>query len=161
MDRAARFRLSFPSPGWSAIAVFVLVIVWFGAEFFVSVWTPYQQEQQIIKKAETFGVRFLTEKGGPEWLRRVVGDKPMRVFDRVNDAFSPHSFIPEDCLADLSRLENLKSLDLSGSRLSDDVIATLREMKKLEKLNLYETFVTDTQLESLKAALPQCEILHE
>jgi hypothetical protein len=86
-----------------ALGITAIAAAWLGREFYVSIWTPYRDEQPIIKKLESLGVRFSTEGA----------------FGRVSDAFSPHSFIPEDCLDDLAKFKRLKRLELIGPKLSD------------------------------------------
>ena len=114
-------------------------------KFYVSIWMPYQAEQPTIKKLESLGVRFSTEG----------------IFGRVNEAFSPHSYIPEECLQDLAEFKHLKRLNLTGSRLSDAGITRLSEMKQLEQVNTSMTIVTHAQLKTLMTALPNCVLVGE
>jgi hypothetical protein len=53
-------------------------------------------------------------------------------------------------------LNNLEQLILSGTRVSE--LWPLTEMKKLEKLDLYDTQVTKEQVQMLQQALPNCTI---
>jgi hypothetical protein len=94
---------------------------------------------------ESLGVRFSTEG----------------IFGRVSEAFSPHSFIPEECLQDLAEFKHLKRLDLTGSHLSDAGISRLSEMKQLEQVNISMTVVTHAQLKTLMTALPNCVLVGE
>ncbi|NOX55360.1 MAG: leucine-rich repeat domain-containing protein [Planctomycetes bacterium] len=59
----------------------------------------------------------------------------------------------------LSGLVNLESLNLSGTEVTDRGTHHLKGLRKLNWLNLQNTAVTAAGLRRLQAALPACEIL--
>ena len=61
----------------------------------------------------------------------------------------------------LESLPKLKWLYLRKTQISDDCIGSLVKLKRLQILNLRETAISQTTIEQLRAALPECEILHE
>ena len=52
----------------------------------VSVWWGHRREQRIIQKLKEWDGRVYswTREEGPDWLRRLVGDEQMQVFERVD-----------------------------------------------------------------------------
>src|SRR5439155_326332 len=59
----------------------------------------------------------------------------------------------------LAALANLQVLRLSGTGVSD--VGPLVSLAKLRDLRLHGTKVSQTELARLKAALPECRILHD
>src|SRR5690348_7846922 len=84
-----RFSIRLPHWGWFLLATFVLVLAAVG----LSVWLPYNLEQQeirreqdAIRKIQNLGCVVKTVAAGPDWLRRFVGDNRMKdsnLFERV------------------------------------------------------------------------------
>ncbi len=68
-----------PHWGWFLGATLGLVTLAAG----LAVWLPYHREQQIVELIENNGGEVSYENGGPDWLRRIVGDDQMKLFDRV------------------------------------------------------------------------------
>ena len=88
-------------------------------------------------------------------------------------------------MAEIAKLDNLESLTLRGARVGDDGLAELKPLTKLEYLGLAATEITDEGLKrlhaltnlkhldvtstqvtaagiaDLKAALPNCEVIHD
>jgi len=53
----------------------------------LSIWLPYDREQQIIQKIESWDGYVDSTTCGPEWLQRLVGENQMsefKVFGRVS-----------------------------------------------------------------------------
>src|SRR5262245_60610782 len=67
-----------------------------------SIWLPYHREQEVIAEIKGWGGFAAVSNGGPAWLRRLVGDEPMRFFDRVSAVYLKGSAFGD---ADLSHLE--------------------------------------------------------
>ena len=61
-------------------------------------------------------------------------------------------------LSPLAELTNLEALDLAGTQVTD--LSPLVKLEKLEWLLLEDTQVSEEQLQTLRKALPDCEILH-
>lgn len=61
------------------------------------------------------------------------------------------SYISDDGLAAIARLNRLKSLEFGGYQVTDDGLANLAALKHLESLSFHGASVTDAGLEHLKA----------
>src|SRR5689334_9957550 len=70
-----RFSIRLPHQRWILLATVILIIA-YGV---LSIWIPYYREQQIVQKIEGWGGRVQRTKGGPYWLRRLVGNERMDV----------------------------------------------------------------------------------
>ena len=60
----------------------------------------------------------------------------------------------------LRGLSNLERLDLNDTQVSDSELAYLRGLTNLRSLWLYDTQVTDEAAKELEHALPNCRISH-
>ena len=60
----------------------------------------------------------------------------------------------------LSELKNLRILRLTGTRVTDEAIASLAQLTSLEELFLRWTDVTEAGAAELKKQLPDCQIHH-
>ena len=58
------------------------------------------------------------------------------------------------------RAPSVTILNLSGTSVTDAEIQVLASMSSLQQIDLSRTAVTNSGIASLKAALPQCEIIH-
>jgi len=117
------------------------------------------------------------ENGGPQWLRDIVGDDDMHVFDRLtgidlNDRQSPHDKtykrnenITDEWLAVLKFTPELTALDIANTGIKGPGLKEVGKLKNLETLNLTLTAITDefleplqnlTKLRSLSLASAQC-----
>lgn len=54
---------------------------------------------------------------------------------------------------------NLRELDLSDTSITDGSIPSLRSIRRLERINLQGTSITEQGIEELKSNLPKCEVL--
>jgi hypothetical protein len=128
---SAPFRFRLPHWGWFALSTVVLA----SAAVALSIWLPYYREQQIVQRIERWGGSVeQVEKRGPDWLRRIVGEIPMQVFDRVSAVRFRKCQLTENDLAQLAGLTSLVTLLIS------------------------DTSVSDAGVESLQKALPKCTI---
>ena len=113
-------------------------------------------------------VRF--EGGGPQWLREIVGEGPMRLFDRLtaidlNDRGNPHdkdykrnTALTDRWLTNLVNLPDLTYLDLSNTAIEGPGLRHVGALPNLERLNLTLTLVTDRWLEPLRG-LTRCRVI--
>ncbi len=102
------------------------------------------------------------ENGGPQWLRDIVGDDDMHVFDRltgidINDRQSPHDKtykrndnITDDWLSLLKFTPDLTTLDIANTGIKGPGLKEVGKLKNLETLNLTLTAITDEYLEPLQ-----------
>jgi len=58
----------------------------------------------------------------------------------------------------IKELTNLKSLNLSQTKVADEGLEHLQGLAKLQTLYLRSTQVTDAGIAELKKALPKCQI---
>jgi hypothetical protein len=66
--------------------------------------------------------------------------------------------IGDEGLTHLKNLSNLEYLNLYATQVTDSGLKNLEGLKKLKSLYLWQTKVTPEGVDSLKKALPQCEI---
>ena len=59
----------------------------------------------------------------------------------------------------MARARNLRTLDLTDTRITDQGVARLRELRKLQILNLYGTRVTEESADSLATMPGLTEVL--
>src|SRR5436853_574884 len=111
MSDSPRSRFHLPHWGWLLLATVVLVVGFAG----LSVWLPHYREQQVMHRIKGWKGSVTVEKGGPEWLRKLVSEdriKEFKVFDRAVKVVLEGTVITNTEVAQLSGLTNLKSLDL-------------------------------------------------
>ena len=138
-----RFRI--PNPTVLLAVGLVLVVIAVG----LSVWVPYHREQVAIREIKRLGGSVGTEKGGPDWLRGLVGDEWMVGFDRVGGVTFFDEPISDDNLKYLSGLTKLENLILHYTQVSDDGLKQLSGLTRLKLLWLKGTQVSDTGLGAL------------
>ncbi|HEX4129631.1 MAG TPA: protein kinase [Pirellulales bacterium] len=152
-------------------------------------------DSAVSKSPEARAVEWVLDQGGnvlvrPEGstssLRIVPGghlpDKPATV---ISVAITDHAKLVDGRLEPLVALQQIESLDLHGSGLTDAGLAAIRGMGKLERLNLADlkgvtdaaiprltaltslkqltiadTAITITGAAALVAALPDCAVMH-
>ncbi|HWE01401.1 MAG TPA: hypothetical protein VG326_03250 [Tepidisphaeraceae bacterium] len=100
--------------------------------------------------------------GGPAWLRSIVGDQAMRVFDRLtlvdlNERKNPHAkdyklntAINDQWLAQLQGLTDIRRLDIANVAIKGPGLKYVGTLTNLESINLTLTPVTDEYLEPLR-----------
>ena len=85
----------------------------------LSVWLPYHREQEIILKIEACEGGASSETYCPQWLRRVVGDERLAVFNRVQSVDLKNCTISiRPDLGLLRQLNRIEVLDLHGTAVS-------------------------------------------
>jgi hypothetical protein len=100
---------------------------------------------------------------GPRWLRRLLGE-----YYRANvvevQLFAGHGRTPENLNDDAARsliaLSDVKWLVLMDTRITDAGLEHLKGLKKLERLDLEGSLVTEKGVETLKNSLPNAKIYY-
>jgi hypothetical protein len=110
----------------------------------------FRQQVAIREIEEAGGTIVETEDGGPDWLRRLLGDQPMEVFDTVVTVDLDKSTVTDAGLAKLDALTGLRYLDLAETAVTDTGVAALLPLRELRGINLDETRVSDAALVHLK-----------
>ena len=119
----------------------------------LTVWVPYQRTQSVIREFERIGCEVVTEHGGPEWLREWIGNKRMKMFNKVVSLKLSRGPVSDAGLKHLKELPNLAELSLDGTLVSDAGLEHLEEMTNLQSVWLRNTQVTDDGVKKLKNAL--------
>src|SRR5258708_823101 len=169
-----RFSIRLPRPLWIGLAAVVLVVVAVGLRTGV----PIYRQQVALREIERLGGRAYTEKGGPDWLRRLIGDERMAPFDevyrvnlegtefgdgdvsklvclsRLRDLLVRRTQITDDGLASISRLSQLWRLDLTATRVTDVGLCRLRRLARLKRIGLAYTRVSEAGVVELEALIP-------
>ena len=91
---------------------------------------------------------------GPSWL---AGPSGQGLFSDVYGLIAVQEKSPE-AFARLADLPDLRSLNLAGSAITDDILAAITDLSKLQTLNLEATAVTDNGL-LIVSNLPSLEQL--
>ena len=126
------------------------------------------------------------KQGGPNWLRKFVSDekffwKPVAVrfspshpvtdaevqsvmshlmrLDEMTYLNFDRSQITDACLAQLLPLANkLETLDIRGTRVSDNGIADLQRLSRLTLLRLKDSAISADGVEKIRKSLPNCKL---
>jgi hypothetical protein len=80
---------------------------------------------------------------------------------KMQDLNIEHSEVSDAGMARLAALTELRRLNLDNTQVTDDSAAAIVNLKKLTWLNLYHTLFTKQGYETVKAALPECEIVFD
>jgi len=59
----------------------------------------------------------------------------------------------------LANLQNLESLNLYGTEITDEALSTIEKLPNLEKLFLWQTKVTAKGVENLQVKLPKLVVV--
>jgi hypothetical protein len=175
---APRSRFRLPHWGWFIPATVVVAV----GSVSLSIWLPYRAEQAVVKRLQELDGGREVEQGGPDWLRRILDEDAMSVFDRVTSVHVQTDEFTDRDLAEVAGLPHLRSLVLWSTSVTDAGMAHLGKRKTLEELDLHDcavgdsglaqlagltnlgtltlskTSVTDAGYESLRQALPNCRI---
>ena len=165
-----QFTLPLPRPlslGLTAVVLAATVAL-------LQVGVPIYREQVASSDLERAGGSIVTRQGGPEWLRRRIGDTRMKLFDHVvkvdlsvksasdvalmrigglghlEQLWLGNTRVSDRGLVHLKGLTSLKQLWLGNTQITDIGLADLRELTNLEDLSLANTQVSDAGLEYLK-----------
>jgi hypothetical protein len=156
-----------PRSRWIPLSVRLFAAVLLLQAIVGILWTgvPAFRRYVAICEIERVGGRIGFYRGGPEWLRELLGDELMRCFDEVEyihfrpgpDDYLrdprglrrrelPYSLGPtvdDVTLAYLPRFPELKSLDLRWAKISDAGVVHLSKLRGLNYLRLEDTDVSD------------------
>jgi len=145
LPRFARFALLLLCVFLSADVVIVLMI-----------WLPHRREQQIIQAVHGWRGKIRSESMETKWLGEhalslewLIGAEPMKVFERVTEAWCSDSAITDSDVLHLTGLRDLKRLGLGRTAVSDAALVHIRGMSELESLYLDKTGISDAGMEHL------------
>jgi Leucine-rich repeat (LRR) protein len=137
-----RCTIRLPHWGWILLATVLLVVGFLG----LSIWLPYHRELQVIQKIEGWDGIVLTERGGPEWLQRLMDEDEFTFLDRIVSVRLETSRVTAADLVHLNGLTHLRVLDARRSQFSDSSLEYLNNLPNLRELCLSKTVVTDAGL---------------
>jgi len=143
-----RYSIRLPRPLWIGVTAVFLAVLAVGLRFGL----PALQRHRTIHEIELLGGSDSQENGGPDWLRKWVGDDTMQRlgFDQVISVNLGQTEAMDATLRYFGRFRELKSLQLDGSRVTDAGLAHLSTLKKLESLSLAKTNIGDRGLSCLQ-----------
>ncbi len=146
MPESRRVSIQPPRPLWIGVATVVLVVIAVGLHFGLPI---YRQKaaKAMIKRV---GGEFRTEKGGPGWLRRQIGDERMTLLDVVEGAQLRGKNVTDPDVAHLRGLTSLHFLALGRTQITDTGVACLRGLNGLQGLGFDGTQITDVGLLHLR-----------
>jgi Leucine-rich repeat (LRR) protein len=113
--------------------------------------------RKILKDISVYGGSGKTEPGGPEWLRKLVGDEPMQVFARLTELSAVDRSLPiksgrrntkvtDEWLKNLAGLPDLKKLDIHAADVHGTGLDHIATLETLQSLNLTLLPINDEPL---------------
>lgn len=150
--RRLSFRLPRPLGCIVGGAVILLLV------FAFRIALPFYRQEVAIAEIQRAGGFTSILSGGPDWLRKRLGPRPMQYFDEVRAVSLADTTFTDAHLAHIACLTDLQSLSLSNTNVTDAGLTHLRRMTHLRELWLDGTQVTDAGLSHLKR-LPRLESL--
>ena len=142
--RSLSIRL--PRPLWIGVAGCIMIVVAVGLQFGL----PIYRQHVAIKAIKQLGGIAITERRGPAWLQRMIGEK-VRLFDVVTEVALPRA--TDATLAEITWLPSVKIVNFSGTPVTDAGLVHLMSLTGLQELHLEETQVSDGGLGHLTNAV--------
>ena len=127
---------------WLVLAVLLLLTMIVSTKIGLS----QHRQQTAIAEIERLGGVVGLQSGGPEWLRRLVGNKMMRSFDGVYLVNLRETQATDSDLADLQSMTEIERLNLASVPVTDTGLAHLKGLTELAALDLSGTKLTDAGL---------------
>jgi len=125
--------------------------------------TRHARDVALLAEIKRLGGTATIEVQAPDWLRSITGDAALPVFGRIteiilNERTDGHKDpvpkkltdrVSDDWLKQLAGETELRRLELSGTAITSAGLVHLKELKKLEVLNVCLTAVDDRGFEHL------------
>lgn len=129
-------------PLWIGLAAFVLIVMAIGLQAGMPIYRQ-QSAQAMIKRVKG---EFQVQKGGPDWLRRWIGDERMTVFDVVERAQLRGRPVTDPDVAKLRGLTSLHFVSLGRTQVTDTGLGYFRELTGVQGAGFDGTQITDAGL---------------
>jgi hypothetical protein len=92
---------------------------------------------------------------GPDWIRRIVGE---RYFVKVVGVNLCRGDVEDNALKHLNGLRHMHGLRIRSHNITDRGLEHLSDLSNLQSLELYGTQVTDEGIKKLKRELPRLQV---
>jgi hypothetical protein len=149
-----RFWVRLPRPLWIGLTAIVLFFIGFGLRIGV----PIYRQQEAIRELEGIDGRCHIEPGGPDWLRRWLGDEQMKPFDSVWYVDLSGTDATDNDVKQIAAFTSVRKLDLGETRVSSRCLYHLRGLPNLARIHLCGPRINDAGLEHLQF-LPALEYI--
>jgi hypothetical protein len=132
-----------------SLRMYVAVLVIAGVASAVNIGLPAWRQHIALKEIERLGGFAIAAPGGPAWLRAVLGNDRMKMFDDVVYVELGRTRASDSTLRHLSCLTSISGLSLGGTEITDAGLGHLEKLTNLHNLVLVNTRVTDAGLAHL------------
>jgi hypothetical protein len=143
-----------PQPLWIGLGAVLSVAIVIGLQ----IAGPIHRRCAMVAKVEQLGGTVLCDRAGPQWLRRLVRDRPMMIFDEPYGVYLGGPTIGDAEMTQLPTMSSVWQLHLEGTNITDAGLERLSKMPALIEVFISSPAVTDAGLKHL-AALPRLGIL--
>lgn len=125
-------------------------------------WQRFAMGHRYEDLPHTVSIRYYDAAGKPTFGDSTVSDavQLIRKLPSVHSLKLDSPDITASSLPALTQLRHLCTLTLGDVAIDDAGIAALAQLKQLDTLRLEGTQLTGQGLQQLRAALPDCEIIH-
>jgi Leucine rich repeat len=154
LDQPPRSRRWIPLSLRLFVAMMALMFV--GGALWVGV--AMYREQVTVAEIERVGGLVEFTNGGPDWLRRQIGNQRMKPFDNVCTVQLVKKDGVDSILPQLNRLPKLRRLNIALSDVSDAGMSHVAALSTLENLDIHHTRITDKGVGYLEG-LPNLQVL--
>ncbi|REJ72847.1 MAG: hypothetical protein DWQ29_19975, partial [Planctomycetota bacterium] len=130
------------------VRVLVMMIALSGAVVMWYIVVPLRRATWLMTEVSQRGgynSRVVFELGGPDWLRKLIGDEWMYGFDEVRSlrVSAPPGLDTVTLFQYLGRYETLESISWSGERNCEEEFARLQCLPNLKRLHLRGPILSD------------------
>jgi hypothetical protein len=144
-------KIRAPHPLWIFSAAVLLGVVAVG----LAVGVPAYHQRSAVNELRPYGNVECVRRRGPVWLGYLVGDSRVGPFDdiesfRFRASWEKAPVTDDAVVANVRKLPSLRRLDLAFTRVTDAGMEHVCCLPKLEELNLVGTKVSDASVSLLK-----------
>jgi hypothetical protein len=126
----------------------LLLVAGVGSASYVGL--PAWRQHVALREIERLGGFVIAEPRGPAWLRSLLVNDRMKMFDEVCYVELRGTRATDATLRHLSCLKSMSGLSLGGTEITDAGLANLEGLTNLHNLLLVNTRVSDAGLAHLK-----------
>ena len=117
---------------------------------------PWIHERAQMKTVTEFGGQVFTEPRGQHLLRQILGDAVTEraIYVHLND-----SRVDDDWLANVQDLKHVEMISIASPNVTDHGLQHLKSMQNLTRLNFVGTKVTSDGVQMLRESLPKLALV--